>query len=90
MALKSPPVDENLTRGGIRTDGKSARNHDRVLAEPGRAGVRRAEVAPREDDDDGGPGPAAERRLSVAELIDEALDLLREAKAAIELEEPPF
>jgi len=93
MALKQPPVEENLTRGGIRCDGKSKRNDDRVLEEPRSAGRRDAEVASRANDDNrrAGPAPERERASSLLELVDEAIDALLEAKERlIADEEVPF
>jgi len=40
-------------------------------------------VAPRADDDDNRGGRPVERRLSLLELIDDALDSLLEAKASL-------
>jgi len=54
-----------------------------LLAEPGGARSQSPEVAPRADDDDNRGGRPVERRLSLLELIDDALDSLLEAKASL-------
>lgn len=81
-----------ISKSEVKRARKGQGPDNRVLEEPRGAGSNASEVAPRADDNDNRGGRPVERRLSLLELIDDALDSLLEAKATLTTSEeaPPW